>query len=300
VLKACALAVLALSLGSCGKHEKTATYRDARYGWTITYPASMTRHVVDDSQPLVSWHGVLVANSSRVRAEDGVYFRRFPPDGAAFTLTSMAGGPAPDLSPPEARFPLSRDDFEPVRGAPPPVPLFHGMIANGEPWQVIVWFGPKASSSDKERIWKIVESIDFPPQRPGTTSGHFYVLGDASRYPPGSVVKFPGKQSADDSSYVPAFYLVHAPKGMYAVGWTPTFERTCNMGVDRKRMTFFCSAGRGRWNRVGDALQSPGSDELPDDVLWLGQAKVGRDGQVLVGNWTEPGNYGAEERRFWP
>ena len=300
MLKAAVVAVMAISLGSCSTHEKAATYRDKQYGWTISYPASMTHRVIEDNKSLVSWHGVLVANSARARPTEGVYFRRFPPDGAAFALVSMGGGPAPDLSPPEARFPLSRDDFKPIRGAPPPTPLFHGMIANGEPWQAVVWFGPKASSSDKDTIWKIVESIKFPPQRRGTTSGEFYVLGEASNYPVGSATKFRGKESADYSSDVPAFYLVHAPKGMYAVGWPANFESTCHMGFDRQPMTFFCSTHRGQWNRMGDAIQPPVADQLPGDALWLGQAKIGRDGQVLVGNWFQGGHYAKYQHRYWP
>lgn len=294
--------MIALSLGSCGRHEKTATYRDAQYGWTVSYPASMKRHVVDDYRALLSWHGVLIANSGQVRIKDGVYFRRFPPDGAAFALVIGGGGPAPDLSPPEARFPLSRNAFEPVAGGPQPTPLIHGLIANGEPWSVVVWFGPKASSSDKEKIWRSVESIRFPRQRPGTMSGEFYVLGKASEYPVGSVRKFPGKELPEQYSYVPAFYLVHAPGGMYAIGWPPKFERKCHMGYDRERRRFFCSTRRGWWGPMGEPLVSPVAGLLPDDALMLGQVKIGRNGHVLVGNWSSLGGpqFKQYERQFWP
>ena len=261
----------------------------------------MERHVVSDYQGLVSWQGVLIANSDQVRTKEGVYFRRFPPDGAAFALGMGGGGPAPDLSPPEDRFPLSRKSFERVAGAPQPTPLFHGLFANGEPWQVIVWFGPKASSSDKEKIWRIVESIRFPPQRPGTMSGEFYVLGNASDYPVGSIKKFPGKEFPERYSYVPAFYFVHAPGGMYAVGWPPKFERKCHMGYDRERRRFFCSTRRGWWGRMGEPLVSPVAGLLPDDALMLSQVKIGRDGHVLVGNWTSLGGpqFKQYEKRFW-
>jgi hypothetical protein len=300
MLKAALLATLALSLGSCGAPEKTASYRDSQYGWKISYPASMTPHPLASYAALTSTEGVLIANSKDVRVKQGAFFSRFPPDGAAFALLSFEAGPMPDLSPPEARFPLSRESFEPLDDAPQKT-LLHAMIANGKRWEAMVWFGPKASSSDKEKIWRIVESIRFPPQRPGTTSGEFYVLDDASHYALGSVTKFPGRESPDKyASYVPAFYLVHAPKGIYAIGWPPKFERKCHMGVDRRRMRFFCATRRGWWNRMGDALDSPVAGQLPDDALWLGQAKIGRDGQVLVGNWFQGGHYARYQSRFWP
>jgi hypothetical protein len=296
------VAMVGATLGafvSCGHETKMAKYQDARDGWTISYPASMRRTVVD-YQARVSMQGVVIANSDQVRTSEGVLFRRFPPDGAAVGLIQQGGGPMPDLSPPEARFPLSRSSFTPVRGAPSPRPLIHGMIANGSPWLVAVWFGPKASRRDREEIWKIVESIRFPKQRTGTMSGDFYVLEDASRYPLGSVVQFAGKNLPERSSYVPPFFLVHAPGGLYTVSWQPRFEPKCHMAFDRSRYEFYCTTHKGRWNRMGEVIERPESDLQYNDSLDLGQAKIGRDGQVLVGNWRTPGSYGSYERQFWP
>jgi hypothetical protein len=294
-------AVVLLGVLSCGHHTKMAQYRDARDGWTVAYPASMHRVAVADYEQMVSWRGIMIANSDEVKKSEAGYFRRFPPDGAAFGMLQMGGGPGPDLSGPEARFPLSRSQFRYDGSSPPPRPHVYGMIANGTPWAVYTWFGPKASRADQERIWRIAESLRFPPQRPGTVSGDFYVMHKASHYPLGAVVKFPGRHLPRESSYVPAFYLVHAPGGMYAVGWPPKFERTCHMGFDRKRSAFFCSTRRGWWSRVGEPLVEPLAGQLPDDGLMLGQAKIGRDGQVLVGNWTVLGGpqFKQYERRFW-
>jgi hypothetical protein len=174
------------------------------------------------------------------------------------------------------------------------------MIANGSPWEVLVWFGPKASQADKEKTWRIVESIRFAPQRAGTMSGDFYVLGDASRYPVGAVVRFSGKDFPEGSSYVPPFFLVHAPGGMYTVSWQPKFEPKCQMAFDQSRFQFYCRTHRGRWTRMGDVIASPNSDLQYNDALDLGQAKIGRDGQVLVGNRIEGGHYARYERHFWP
>jgi hypothetical protein len=304
MLKAVAAAGIVLgTLVSCSHHTKTTEYRDPEAGWTISYPSSMSRSVINELQFHGILHGVLVTNSERVRRSEDLFFRRFPPDAVAFSLVYWPGAGPPNLSPPEQRFPISRTSFTSERGAPPPAPLLHRMIANGSPWTVAVWFGPKASEADKDEIWRTVESIHFPPQRPGTMSGEFYVLGPASRYPVGAVVKFPGKQPRDRSSpYIPAFYLVHAPGGMYAVGWPPEFERKCHMGFDRKRSAFFCATRRGWWGRMGQPLQSPVAALIPDDSLMLGRAKIGRDGQVLVGYWIGLGGpqFKQYERRFWP
>jgi hypothetical protein len=304
MLKAVAAAGIVLgTLVSCGHHTKMAEYQDPVAGWTISYPASMSRSVINDPGGHGLVHGVFVTNSERVRRSEDLFFRRFPPDAVAFSLSYRPGGGPPVLSPPEQRFPISRTSFTSERGAPPPVPLVHGMIANGWPWTVAVWFGPKASSADKDKIWRIVESIHFPPQRPGTMSGDFYVLGPASRYPVGAVVKYSGKQAPDRySPYSPAFYFVHAPGGMYAVGWPPEFERKCHMGFDRKRHAFFCATRRGWWSRMGEPIQSPVAALLPDDSLMFGHAKIGRDGQVLVGDWWGLGGpqFKQYEWRFWP
>ena len=72
------------------------------------------------------------------------------------------------------------------------------------------------------------------------------------------------------------------------------------MGFDRKRFAFFCATRRGWWDRMGEPIVSPVAGLMPDDALWLGQAKIGRDGQVLVGNWVHGGHYDRYERRFWP
>jgi hypothetical protein len=175
------------------------------------------------------------------------------------------------------------------------------MIANGSPWSVAAWFGPKASREDKETVWRIVESLRFPPQRTGTMSGGFYVLDDASRYPVNSVVRFAGKPFPEKSSYVPPFYLVHAPGGFYAVSWEPKFEPKCSMQFDRPRFQFYCADARGRWDRMGRVIEGPRSDAQYNDLLALGQAKIGRDGQVLVGDWSSLArtSYLRYERRFW-
>jgi len=297
ILKAAvAGAVAFLGLVSCG-HAKMAEYGDAHDGWTLAYPASMHRTVIAD-YGRIAWRGVVIANSADVKPKQGEpTFRRFPPDGAALGILQRECGPAPDLGPPEARFPLTRSKFRYESVGPPPRPRVYGMIANGAPWAVYTWFGAKASRRDQERIWRIVESLRFPPQRPGTMSGRFYVLEDASHYPVGTVRRFAGKPSA----YRPPFFLVHAPGGIYTVSWEPKFEPECHMAFDRPRFEFYCTTHRGRWDRMGRVVEGPASDLQYNDHLSFGETKSGRDGQVLVGNYSIiTGSYRQYERQFWP
>jgi hypothetical protein len=303
MLKGAGLAVVALlGLVSCGHHTKMAQYRDARDGWTVVYPASMHRRAVAD----VWERGIVIANSYEVKTGKATFFRRFPPDGAAVGVLQYGGtGPAPDLSGPEARFPLSRSEFRYDDSWPPPKPYVYSMLANGAPWTVYTWFGPKVSQKDQERIWRIAESLRFPAQRSGTMSGSFYVLQQASHYPLGSVVKFTGRDlpREGEASYFPAFYLVHAPGGMYAVSWPTKFEPFCHMRFDRKRNVFFCATDRGRWSRMGEPLVSPDDALMPEDSLNLLDVKIGRDGQVLVGSRSTilgGPQFKQYERHFWP
>jgi hypothetical protein len=293
------VAVLAIALGaflSCGEETKMAKYRDGRAGWTISYPASMHRSPIEVYEH-ASELGTVISSFGGIPTDSWLTFRRFPKDGVAFAVLQMGGGPMPDLSPPEQRFPLSRSDFAVVEFAPPQGPLVHRMMANGEQWYVVAWFGPEASGSDKDKIWRIVDSLRFPPLRSGTISGSFYVLEDASHYPVGTVRRFAGKPSA----YMPPFFLVHAPGGMYTVSWEQKFEPKCHMAFDRPRFEFYCATHRGRWDRMGRAIDGPASDLQFNDDLSLGKTKIGRDGQVLAGNyWTSPGSYRRYERQFWP
>jgi len=160
-VKALAIAVVTLGLVSCGHHTRMAQYREPRDGWTVSYPASMTPLAIGYARGMLTARGVVIASSPRVRATQEVYFRRFPADAAAVGLVRFFGGPG-QRSGAETKLPLQRAGFRPIREAPPPVPLEQSMNANGSTWHVFVWFGPKASDQDKERVWRIVRSIQFP------------------------------------------------------------------------------------------------------------------------------------------
>jgi len=162
MLRTLALAMIAVTLGACGEHEKLARYREPRDGWTVSYPVSMIPRAIGYSKGMLSDRGVVISSSPRVRVTDEAAFRRFPRDAVAFGLFRSFGGPAAGASEAGATVPLDRAAFTAVRGAPPPKLLEHDMTMGGSRWAVRVWFGPDASSEDKEKVWRIVRSIGFP------------------------------------------------------------------------------------------------------------------------------------------
>jgi hypothetical protein len=162
-MKVLALAAIAVGLVSCGHHTKMAQYREPRDGWTVSYPDSMTPRAIGYAKGVLLARGAVISTSPEVNPTQGAYFRRFPPEAAAFGLVRFFGGPAQDTDA-ETKLPLDRGGFRPIRGAPPPVPLVQSISANGSTWHVFVWFGPKASDDDKEKVWRIVRSIRFPHQ----------------------------------------------------------------------------------------------------------------------------------------
>jgi hypothetical protein len=159
-LKALAVATIALGLVSCGQHTEIAQYREPRDGWAVSYPASMTPQAIGYAKGMLWARGVVIASSPQVRATQELYFKRFPPDAAAFGLVRFFGGPATEEGA-ESALPLERAGFRRVQGAPPPAPLVQAINVNGSTWHVFVWFGPNASDRDKEQIWRIVRSIRF-------------------------------------------------------------------------------------------------------------------------------------------
>jgi hypothetical protein len=136
-----------------------ATYREPQDRWTVTYPTSMSPHAIGYAKGLLRARGAVIASSPDVRPTEDVYFRRFPPDAAAFGLVRYFGGPGEETRGRETTLPLRRARFTPVRGGPPPRALEQAIDAKGVRWHVYVWFGPKASDKDKDAVWRIVESI---------------------------------------------------------------------------------------------------------------------------------------------
>jgi hypothetical protein len=266
-----------------------------RLGWLVVYPPTMQ---LERSQASlrIDVSEVTVANFAMRRAvrsgatANGAWLRvdpprdrqgAFPADGVAFRIVRREGGPAPDVERPESRFPIRLSTFG--RGSmypnTTPRPIGRTVVADGRDYVAQAWIGPKASTRERAALQRAVASLSFPRLRVGQTVGYgFRVLEPASRYPVGSFtsVHLQGQP----------FYLVHAPGGFYAVGWTwetlrGGYKSRCTMRLDRSRMQFFCSNMLARWDRVGRVLLTP-QGAARGDPLNLTVAKVAWDGHLLL------------------
>lgn len=224
---------------------------------------------------------------------------RFPREAVAFRLLHRAGGPAPALDLPETRFPLRLGDFRPGRSyaGSEPRPLERAVVANGRSYLALAWIGGDVKPQLRGALDDVVASLAFPPTRAGAVVGDgFSVLGRVSDYPRGSVTRVQVQEQP--------FYLVHAPGGLYAVGWrwqslTGGYKSRCDVEYDEQRLEFVCPSLGARWDRVGRVLvRSPGAAR--GDPLNLTVAKPSHDGNVLL----HPGvaRFADEElaRTLWP
>jgi len=112
MLRTLALAMIAVTLGACGEHEKLARYREPRDGWTVSYPVSMIPRAIGYGKGMLSDRGVIISSSPRVRVTDEAAFRRFPREAVAFGLFRSFGGPLREQARPESR---SRSTGQPSR-----------------------------------------------------------------------------------------------------------------------------------------------------------------------------------------
>jgi hypothetical protein len=273
----------------------------ARYadplGWSFTYPRamhlersrsprfvmlyvsevtvasfSMRSAIHAGSTPRSAWMHVEPPSDSR---------GSFPSDGVALRVTYMDGGPVPDLQLPESRFPLRLASFgrSSQYASSTPRPLGRTVAADGRDYSAQAWVGPKASAVQRAALARIVASLAFPRLRAGQTVGYgFRVFQPSRSYPVGSFtrVRVQGQP----------FYLVHAPDGFYAVGWTwqsltGGYKSHCDLRLDRVHKQFFCTNMAARWDRVGRVLAKP-PGATRGDPLNVAVVKIAWDGHVLL------------------
>jgi hypothetical protein len=213
---------------------------------------------------------------------------RFPADGVAFRILRREGGPAPVVELPESQFPLRLASF----GRAPRM-----VVADGRDYVAQAWIGAKAAAATRSLLARVVSSLAFPRLRAGETVGYgFRVFEPASRYPVGSFtrVRVQGQP----------FYLVHAPGGFYAVGWTwqslaGGYKSRCDLRLDRARKQFTCANMAARWDRVGRVLVKP-SRAARGDPLNVTVAKVAWDGHVLLFPGVARFADARYARQLWP
>jgi len=271
-------------------------FTDPRYGWSIRVPAGLQARHFHSGDVRVTSDGVRVTNFRPDLGERGTgtppmgWLRSFPADGVAVQIWINQGGlPAP---PPlrDSLFPLPASALQRTRpyvGGSEPRPWYCGCYGDGIGFAAAIWIGPHASRTARHAAWAVVRSLRFPPLREGTIwQGTYYVLGQASRYPTGSVTTFPPASLPAGHGLLghvrAGFYLIHAPRAFYVIA--RQFQSpakpfiSCTLAFDRKAFQFYCPGTGLRWNRVG---QPVGAHAAGVANLSLMPATVAQDGHLL-------------------
>jgi hypothetical protein len=317
---AAAVALVAGTVACDSRDDQPArwvSYSEPRFGWTIRYPGDWQFDTTTAVSRISTLHWTIAsfdASSGPAvvhRERDGRGWTRewlelpdrlddFPTDGVALRLGRRVGGPAPDYSLPEARFPLRLVDLgqahEPVeplglglgawdtrrcaRWTPPwcdrkPAPRLLRFAANGwTDFAAAVWIGPSANAGDQEMVARVLSSLRFEPVRPGqkTRSG-YHVLGHESSFGRKAVRYMPVGQSG---RFARGFFLL--PKGDGFTALADPFE--CALRFEAQTRTLRCHAGFGQWDLEGRRLAGRGSRS--GDLLQRYEARVNADGYVLV------------------
>jgi hypothetical protein len=280
-------------------------YRDSA-GWTVAYPRAFRVEHSATHGDLTDFDEVTVGSFSMPRA---IHISRsstrilpprtssgtFPPDGIAFRVLRVFGGPGPLVVSAESHFPLRLSSFH--RSVASPRIRTKVVVADGGAYYLTAWIAPKADRSRQRQLERLVASMAFPRLHAGGTIGNLGVFARATHYPVGSFTRvrvegFP-------------FYLVHAPGGWYAVGWkwgvrfAGAYKRRCRLQLDRATSQFFCTNMRARWDRAGRVIAKP-SPASPPDPLDLNVVTLSWDGHVLVDPGASNGLSASYAHKLWP
>ena len=278
-----AIVVAALGLVAFGGSPAARVYRDASFGFIVTYPKTFRVAPVD--------YTTRPPNQSR----SGAAFGNVPHperlvhgspstlgDRAVVLLVEHGAGGPPLLLPAsghDTKLPLARASFRPIPGTRLVDAFF---VGNGWNLTARIWIGPRASTADRHAVWKMVRSLHMRPLRSGEMTGEapYVVAGQADSIPIASVTKVGGS------------LLVHAPHGFYALAVQyQSCEVTFTLPV-----AFSCPDGR-RWDRMGRPLWSNAS---LNDALSFAPTVAAGDGHVLVAKNAEVSANPADvERQVW-
>jgi hypothetical protein len=283
-------------------------------GWSLTYPESMFLERSEARLRRSVFEVTIVSFAPRTavtswQTSSGAGWRvdppldaqgEFPSGAVAFRILRLVGGPLGSLESPESDFPLQLASFTASSvhypGTSPP-PLVYEVVAGGSSYSALAWIGESVPLELRAALERVVSSVSFPPLQPGTTVGHgFTVLEPSDRYPVGSFT--PVRAGGQP------FYLVHAPGGFYGVGWRwqtlhRGYKSRCRLELDTRRLEFFCTNFRARWDRVGRVIVKPRGAER-GDPLNIAIAKVGWDGHVLLHPGTAAFANARLARDLWP
>jgi hypothetical protein len=281
-------------------------FADPVFGWSIRVPAGLrVRHfqVPCLHSPIAGVRVTSFAPDLRAPGPGILplgWLRTFPADGVAVQIWYGCSLPFPGPLR-DTAFPLSPSSFHRIRpyfGDAEPHPWYCDCYGDGISFSAAVWLGPQASRTEQQAAWAVVRSLRFPALREGTIypsprarsiyEDTYYVLGQASRYPVGSVTTFPAA-SLPGSRAIAAhvaggFFLIHAPRAFYVIHrlfQEPTKPyTTCTLAFDARAFQFFCPGTDLRWNRVGQPIGAR-ARAGQDLHLPLAPATVAQDGHVL-------------------
>jgi hypothetical protein len=275
----------------------TIVYRNSDFGLSLARPPGFPARAFHLDYGMVSFRGAVVTNAIAGHRAIAPYSRnlsKLPARSVVFLLEHRDGGPGPALEIPEAHFPLRAAAFGSIRGVTLPNAASwrqYGFSANGWGLLADVYFGPRASRSDRAAIWHIVSSLRFKSLRTGQRTGDapFLVLKKAESYPVGAVERMSANA-----------FLVRAPRGFYGIGglaYALPSKFPCRIRFERAKFEFVCANGSRRWDRMGRPLWKGAS--WRDNLGVLVAVKVGQDGHVLFCSCEAGFGSPSLERKYW-
>jgi hypothetical protein len=280
---------LAITLAACTA-APPATYSDPRDQWSITYPAAMFTVTSFDSSDRVTDTGVWVANYDAVFDEGYGGLDAIPNNGIALRIWRTEGGAPLQPASMDSAFPLNTNDFVPDATfgmIEDPVVTTYEFQGDGIRYRAGLWTSSGSSDSDRSAMADIVGSLQFPSLEQGTIFGPYYVLGVVDDYQAGSVTRIePGDFPPSDAVWRVPFFVVHAPNGIYALGFGRSDQqngyRDCPVVFDPNAFEFTCPDIGARWDRLGNVVTNPDPSRYMDDPLQVPLLVIAHDNRVLV------------------
>ena len=261
-------------------------------GWRVDYPAGWTMTAID-TQVRVSMTGAAFSNvspgvaspTSATPSPVGLDPNTMPSEAVEVVITHREGGPAPDLTTDDTRFPVTLDGL----GCPLADMLLCGVSVRGGglDFSIEVRRGPDASPEDIAAAEALVASMRFRAFRLGEQAHGWASLGRPALYPQGEGTP------AWVGGRLGVVYVMRGPRGTYALDLNPD---ACGEGEnetwDPKTLQIWiqCPAYLGtgdmRYDRFGDPDPNNGPkfqtplEAHPVITAWDGSLLVYMDGSM--------------------
>ena len=195
------------------------TYVDP-LGWRVDYPADWTVTSIA-TQDRVTIAGAAFSNVSpgvispnpATPSPVGLDPVQMPSDAVEVVITHLEGGPMPDLTTDDTRFPVTLDGL----GCPLDTMLLCGtsVRGGGRDFSIEVRRGPDASRQDIGAAEELVASMRFRALRLGEKANGWASLGRPALYPLGR------GSPAWVGGRLGVVYVLRGPKGTYALDLDP-------------------------------------------------------------------------------